>query len=270
MQKPLPGLPLLKTLLITTSLLAVTSGVASAAQGQYQLGVGVLAGAQPHYPGAAQSAHFLLPVPYFSYRSAQLQIDRQGATGLLAQGDHWALNLSLAGAFAVDNDKNQLRQGMPALDWIAEIGPALDVQLTPNLQLRLPVRAAFATDFQQASGIGLRFEPQLRYQQKMAAGFTWESVLSLAASSKAYHQYLYGVAPEYQQIQRPTYSATAGFSGWRFANGVSLQQGHWWFALYSRYDYLHDATFANSPLYAKTHQLSAGIVVVKILKTGAW
>lgn len=269
MQK-LPGLPLLNTLLFITSLLAVTTGVASAAQGQYQLGVGVLAGAQPHYPGAAQSAHFVLPVPYFSYRSAQLQIDRQGATGLLAQGDHWALNLSLAGAFAVDNDKNQLRQGMPALDWIAEIGPALDIQLTPKLQLRVPVRAAFATDFQQASAIGWRFEPQLRYQQEIATGWQWESVLSLAASSKAYHQYFYGVAPEYQQIQRPAYTATAGFSGWRFANGFSLQQGHWWFGFYSRYDYLRDATFANSPLFAKKHQLSAGIVVVKMLKTGAF
>lgn len=266
----MPVLPLLNTLLFTAALLVVTTGAASAAQGQYQLGVGVLAGTQPHYPGAAQSAHFVLPVPYFSYQSPQFQVDRQGATGLLAQGDHWALNLSLAGAFAVDNDKNQLRQGMPALDWVAEIGPALDVQLRPNLQLRLPVRAAFATDFQQASAIGWRLEPQLRYQQKIAAGWQWESVLSFAVSSKAYHQYFYGVAPEYQQIQRPAYNATAGFSGWRFANGFSLQQGHWWFALYSRYDYLADATFANSSLFAKKHQFSAGIVVVKVLKTAAW
>ncbi|HCU64218.1 MAG TPA: hypothetical protein DF774_00500 [Rheinheimera sp.] len=260
--------PLLSRILCSILLLGPCA--VSAAQGEYQLGVGTLAATQPHYPGSAQSAHFVWPVPYFTYRSAQLQIDRQGATGLLAQGEHWALNLSLAGALAVDSDKNQLRQGMPALDWIAEIGPALDVQLTPNLQLRLPVRAAFATDFKQGSAIGWRFEPQLRYQQAVAEAVQWESVLSLAASSKAYHQYFYGVAPEYSLATRPEYSASGGFSGWRFANGLSLRQGDWWFAVYSRYDYLADATVADSPLLVKEHQLSAGFVVVKILKTGLW
>lgn len=241
-----------------------------AGEGRYQLGVGIFAAAQPHYPGAAQSAHFVLPVPYLSYQSDKLQIDRQGATGLLAQGNHWALNLSLAGALAVDSEQNQLRQGMPALDWIAEIGPALDFQLSQAWVLRLPLRAAFATDFRQASAIGWRVEPQLRYQKDIATNLSWQSVLSVAASSSAYHQYFYGVAAEYQHAQRPEYHAGSGYSGWRFANGLTLQQGDWWFAGYSRYDYLGGATFTSSPLLVKKHQLSAGIVVVKIFKTGVW
>jgi MipA family protein len=238
--------------------------------GDYQLGVGVLVGSQPHYPGAAQSSRFVLPVPYITYRSPKLQIDRLGASGLLAQGDGWTIDLSLAGALAVDNDDNLLRVGMPALDWIGEAGPVLKIDIAEHWAVHLPVRAAVATDFKQAESIGWRIEPQLRYEREIYPQLQFSSVLAYAHSSSAYHQYFYGVAPQYQTSSRPVYTATSGSSGWRFANGMTLQQGDWRFGVYSRYDYLADAVYADSPLFAKSHQLAAGFVVVRILKTGEW
>jgi len=254
--------------LFTAAVLPLLFCLQQADAGEYQLGLGMLTASQPHYLGAAQSSTVLLPVPFITYRSAKLQVDRQGATGVLAAGDGWSLEISLAGALAVDDDDNVLRAGMPGLDWIAEAGPVLKVDLAENWAVHFPVRAAIATDFQHITSIGWRVEPQLRYERNLSARLKFSSSLGGAYSSSEYHQYFYGVTPPYQTNSRPAYTASRGNSGWRFTNGLTLNQDDWWFAVYSRYDYLADAVYTDSPLFAKSHQFTAGFVAVRIFKTG--
>ncbi len=238
----------------------------AAEQGEYQLGAGILLTSQPHYLGAAQAKNLVLPVPFFSYKSERLTIDRQGATGFLADGDGWQLNVSLAGALPVDSKDNLLRQGMPSLDWVGEIGPALDVGLSDSWTLRLPLRQAIAGDLRHQQAIGQRFEPELRYNRSLNEELQWQMTTSLAWNSRQYHQYFYGVSAEYSTDDRSAYQAKAGFSGFRFSNGLIYQRENWWLGIYARYDYLGEAVYADSPLFGRKHQFSSGLVLVRIFQ----
>lgn len=255
-----------RRLLLLVACGSVRTGLAA----EYQLGAGILLASQPHYRAAEQSNMLVLPVPFFTYQSERLTIDRQGATGLLAEGDGWQLNVSLAGALPVDSADNRLRQGMPSLAWVGELGPALDIQLNDTWSIRLPVRQAVAGNLRRQHAIGQRFEPELRYSTDLTSRWQWQCSTSLAWSSRKYHQYFYGVNDQDHTAQRPVYDAKAGYSGWRLSQGVVYQQQQWWFGGYIRYDNSANTAYADSPLFGKTHQLSAGLVLVRIFDQGRW
>lgn len=238
--------------------------------GEYKLGAGVLFASQPHYPGADQAKLLVLPLPFFTYQSERLNIDRQGATGLLTQGEGWTLNLSLSGSLPVNSSDNRLRQGMSSLDWVGEAGPALDIQINDAWLIRFPLRLAVAGDFQRLHAIGQRFEPELRYNTDLNAVWQWQMTTSLAWSSRQYHQYFYGVPADFETADRAVYQAKSGFSGWRLSNGLVYQQRDWWFGIYTRYDNFEDAAFVDSPLFRKAHQISTGLVLVRIFSQGNW
>lgn len=236
----------------------------------WQLGAGVAYSQLPDYPGASQRQHYLLPFPYFTYRSDKIMLNRSEALGQLFANGNFTLNLSLAAALPVNSDDNAARQDMPDLLWLTEIGPTADYQLfqseTSRLQLRLPVRKAIATDIQHWQDAGWRVEPQLRWQQTLVTNVYWTSQLAVNWSNKRYHQYLYGVAPVYATAERPQYDASSGYAGWRWSNGVTWQRKRWWLGTFIRYDNLQGASFEHSPLLQREHNVSFGVALAWIFK----
>jgi len=253
-------------------LFITTPWQAQADESSWQLGIGVAYGQLPDYPGASQHQQYMLPFPYFTYRSDKIELNRSEARGQLFTAGKLSLNLSLAAALPIDSEDNNARQGMPDLLWLAEIGPTADYQLRQDkdkrsqLLLRLPLRKAIATDVRHWQDAGWRFEPQLRWQQKITNDLQWTSQLSLNWSDKNYHQYLYGVAPAYVTAERPLYNASSGYSGWRLSNGVTWQYKRWWLGAFIRYDNLQGVSFAKSPLLQRQHNVSIGVAVAWIFK----
>ncbi|MBU2070606.1 MAG: MipA/OmpV family protein [Gammaproteobacteria bacterium] len=241
---------------------------ANAEDAAWQLGVGLAYSQLPDYPGAAGQQHYLLPFPYFTYRSDKVKLTRSEALGQLFSAGKLSLNLSLAAALPVNSDDNQARRDMPDLLWLTEIGPTADYQLLNNdrqqLLLRLPLRKAIATDLRQWHDVGWRLEPQLHWRQKLANSLQWTSQLALNWSDKEYHQYLYGVAPAYATATRQEYRAQAGYAGWRWSNGISWQHKRWWLGAFVRYDNLQGVSFADSPLLQRQHNASFGVALAWI------
>lgn len=241
-----------------------------AEEASWQLGGGVAYSTLPDYPGASQRQHYLLPFPYFTYRSDKITLNRSEALGQLFAHGNFTLNMSLAAALPVNSDDNIARQDMPDLLWLTEIGPTADYQLfqseTNRVQLRLPVRKAIATDIQHWEDAGWRIEPQVRWLHSVSSNINFSSQLAVNWSNKRYHQYLYGVAPAYATADRPQYDTSSGYAGWRWSNGITLQHKRWWLGAFVRYDNLQGASFADSPLLQREHNVSFGIALAWIFK----
>ena len=92
----------------------------------WELGLGGGAVVQPHYPSSSEYHTRGLGLPYVVYRGDILRIgDGGGTRAVAAENANYELSLSLNAAFDADSDNNELRTGMPDLDFIFEVGPQL-------------------------------------------------------------------------------------------------------------------------------------------------
>jgi hypothetical protein len=156
---------------------------------------------------------------------------------------------------------------MPDLAGTFEIGPNLNVELWQSddrrwkLDLRLPLREAITL---QASpkAIGVTFSPSLDLDLRGFAG-RWN--LGMLAgplyADRRYHEHFYTVTPEYVTASRPAYEAPGGYAGWRATTAVSRRFGNAWLGGFIRYDDLHGAAFAPSPLVRRESSFTAGVGV---------
>src|SRR3954469_24696873 len=122
----------------------------------WEFGLGATALRLPDYRGSDESRSYVYPLPYLVYRGERLRVDRTGARAVLLESQRVELDFSAYATPPVDSSKNQARQGMSDLDPTLEVGPQLNFMLVRapakdwRLDLRLPLRAVIATDFQHA------------------------------------------------------------------------------------------------------------------------
>jgi len=251
-------------------LIVLTTSSAAEHQPLWEVGVGVAAINFPDYRGSNHQQNYLLPLPYFIYRGKMLKISREGLQGLLYQTDRVSLNLSLDGAVPVKSD-NGSRQGMPDLDMIFEIGPSLKIKLAENatqtwkLTGHLPVRTAYATDLSHLSYTGWLVNPQLNLDYTPNSQWKMGIAAGLLYANRDYHNYYYGVAPEYVSPTRPAYVAERGYGGARAAVAMSWNTKRWRIGAFIRYDDLNQAVFEHSPLVEQNHAWMMGLGIAWIL-----
>src|SRR6476660_2888628 len=195
----------------------------------WEAGAGVAVVDFPAYRGSDQRRTYALPIPYVVYRGERLKIDRDKVRGLLFSSDIAELDVSMSGTVPVKSRDNRARQGMPDLDATLEVGPSVNVFLYRGLsdklsvELRLPVRAVEATDLRSFRHQGWLFHPHVNVDLKGVPGPGWR--LGLLAGpvfgSQGYHNYFYGVAPEFATPSRPAYDAKGGYSGLEFIGALS-------------------------------------------------
>ena len=238
---------------------------------QWEFGVGATAFTLPDYRGSDERRGYLWPLPFLIYRGDKVRVDRQGMRGIFFESDRVQLDFSLYGTPPVDSSKNHARQGMPDLDPTLEIGPLVNITLyrdrpaQDQLDLRLPVRYVVATDFPHAHGAGWVFNPTLALNTRPDLRGRWNLGVTsgpIFASGK-YHQYYYGVDPQFATPERPAYSARGGYSGWMGLVSLSRRYGKLWVGGFARYDSLSGAAFEESPLVRRNFSWMAGIA-------GAW
>jgi outer membrane protein len=233
----------------------------------WEFGLGATALRLPDYRGSNESRGYAYPLPYVVYRGERVRVDRQGARAVLLESQRVELDFSAYATPPVDSSKNQARQGMTDLDPTLEVGPQLNFMLVRapakdwRLDLRLPVRAVIATDFQHVRRAGYVVYPHLNLNLRPEA-FAGRWNVGLQAGplfgTREYHRYFYGVDPQFATAQRPTYEAGGGYSGAAALATLSRRVGKLWMGGFVRYDSLQGATFENSPLVKQSHSVMAG------------
>jgi outer membrane scaffolding protein for murein synthesis (MipA/OmpV family) len=238
-----------------------------------ETGIGLSAVQVPHYLGSSESEVYVLPVPYIRYQSETLNIDRNFIQQKLFQQGNWSIEISLSGAVPVDNEKSSAREGMDDLDFIGELGPALQYhfngdRLSDNaLYLSLPVRGAISTDFTQASYRGYTFNPRLIWRK----AYQLESSLvrsqlsgGLRSASSHMHDYIYGVDDKFKNEGRKQYTGNAGYGGFTASYNASILFDDYMLAGFIRYANISGASFEGSPLVQQNTSLLFGIAWIHL------
>jgi len=237
----------------------------------WELGVGVAAFNLPYYRGSNAERSYALPYPYLIYRGEYLNVDEEGMRGWLYRSEDLSLDLSLAGGVPVPSKQDGPRAGMPDLDPTVEFGPSIEYRLwhsddrRRNAWLRLPLRGAFAVG-DSITHQGWVFAPHLEFSRQDFGFKGWTNSISFGPlfADTAYHDYFYGVAPQFATTTRPAYEGRGGYSGSRVTLITGKTFDQLWLSAFIRFDTLNGASFADSPLVETRNYHIAGIALTWI------
>jgi outer membrane scaffolding protein for murein synthesis (MipA/OmpV family) len=236
----------------------------------WELGIGLGLLQIPDYRGSDENRLYLLPYPYVVYRGDILKVDEQRVTGQIFKTDRILLDFSGFGSVPVKSSNNSARAGMPDLDPTFELGLALKIKLWESkedkfkLDVSLPVRAFFSTDFSSVSHEGWVFSPRINFVKD---DLIPDSGLNLGISvgpmfaDSGYHAYFYTVEPAYATAERPAYSAGGGYSGSTLTVGLGKAYEQFIFNAFVSADFLQGASFENSPLVKRETSIMSGFSV---------
>lgn len=240
----------------------------------WEIGIGVGMLQMPDYRGANEGKTYFLPFPYAVYRGDFLKVDEQRISGQIFKTDRVMLDFSGFGSVPVDSDDNAARKGMPDLDPTFELGPALKIKLLNDkeykikMDITLPVRAFFSTDFSHVRHEGWVFSPRLNF---MKNDLIPDTGLNLGVSAgpmfadSGYHDYYYTVKPQNVNARRHEYSADGGYSGSTVTIGLSKTYKQFIFNAFISADFLQGASFEDSPLVKRETSIMSGLGISWIL-----
>jgi MipA family protein len=240
----------------------------------WEAGAGVAAIDFPDYRGSDERRAIAIPIPYLVYRGELFKADRGGLRGEFFRNDRVDLHLSLNGSIPVDSSDNTTRRGMPDLEPTLEIGARLDLKLLRDadrgleVTLGLPARTVIAVDFSHSKNVGWVFQPQINIDfSDTWLGEGWK--LGIAAGplfgDRRYHNYFYGVPPDFATPQRPAYNAPGGYAGSQLLGAASKRFRSFWVGGFVRLDTLTGAVFEDSPLVRQNESFAAGFAIAWIL-----
>jgi outer membrane scaffolding protein for murein synthesis (MipA/OmpV family) len=238
----------------------------------WEIGAGFAAIDFPVYRGSDERKSYLLPAPYFIYNGEVLQVNRERVRGLIFKRDRIEMDVSVNGSVPARGAK--ARQGMPNLDPTLELGPSLNFHLLytedkkNTFDMRLPLRAAIASDFSHVQHIGWLFQPQLNldFHDIDRSGWNIGLVGGVIYSDKHYHGYFYNVAPQYATAERPAYTAPGGYSGTQFIFAFNKRYETYWTGGFMKWDSLKGAVFENSPLVRSKEYFTVGFAITWIFE----
>lgn len=244
----------------------------------WELGAGAAGAYLPDYRGSDEARTYVLPLPYFIYRGEFLKADREGLRAEFFDSRYLELTVSLGATVPVNSEDNKARAGMPDLRPTVELGPILEIHLLQDaskinkLDIRLPLRAALTWEDGSPRHVGTLFFPHLSFDHRFRfAGGGWNfGVLGGAYfGDRRYHDYFYGVAPQFATPDRPAYTARGGFAGWQSIVALSGRIKRTWFGAFIKADSLRGAVFQDSPLVRRRQNLSAGLGVSYVFAESA-
>jgi len=263
-----------KLALFTLFLLAGVGPSLAIAQGAsgeslWEIGAVGFAATQPAYPGASARVNRGLALPYLIYRGKFLRADSGGAGIRAIKTPRFELDLGFSGAFGSNSNDVEARNGMPDLGTLAEFGPRLKWKLVAwpgkgSLRAEFPLRGVFDLSDQLAHK-GTSFEPELTYERRSSAGWSYNTSLSAVWGDRRLADTFYGVAPGFATPTRPAYIADSGLIAMRLSLGVwrDLTPDLRLFGL-ARIESLHGAANLGSPL---VKQRAGGLLLLGLKYT---
>ena len=237
----------------------------------WELGAGVATLNLPYYRGSVLERSYAIPYPYLIYRGEYLNVDDEGVRGWLYRSERLNLDISLAAGVPVPSNQDGPRVGMPNLDPTVEFGPSVEYRLWHsedhryNSWLRMPLRSAFSFGH-GFTHQGWIFAPYLEFSREDFGHNGWNNSISIGPlfADDAYHDYFYGVAPQYATATRPAYVGKSGYSGSRLTIICGKTFDSFWLSAFVRLDALNGATFIDSPLIQTRRYHMAGIALTWI------
>jgi outer membrane protein len=184
----------------------------------WEIGAVAIAAYQPAYPGSDQDLARVRILPFGIYRGSLIRADGNGIGLRAFRSPRFEWDVSGSGSFGSSANKVRVRQGMPSIGTLVEIGPALKVNLgdlvsdkrEPRLtQLELPVRAVFDVS-DSFSHHGWTFEPRLSHVAWTGPTFALVVSASTLFGDRSLNHLYYGVDTPYATADRPAYDAKAG------------------------------------------------------------
>lgn len=260
--------------LLTQSVAWADAGVAPPPPG-FEFGVGLGAVQFPNYPGAVETRTLVLPFPYIVYNNPHLSVTNNRVRGIVIARSRFSLDVDFSGQTSVQSSLTEERRGMPDLNWLGEVGPALrygawqDETGTTELDAVVPVRVAVGAQGLTLHHRGWVFAPRLELDHSLydtADRLDWDASLTAVFNDRGYVQYYYGVAPQFATATRPAYSAPGGYAGYRAECGFSLHQGDFVYGAFVNYTNLKGAAFLTSPLVGRSDGFSFGVAVSWVLQ----
>jgi outer membrane protein len=241
----------------------------------WEFGVTAVAARLPHYIGSDEYENYLYPLPYVIYRGDILRADREGIRGIFYKGEKFETSLSLWGNPPV-SDENEARQGMPELDAIGEIGPALRYYFyrqgwQDHLYLQVAWRAAFSFGFNGGLDIDMNYQGwqsslDLSYQNKTLFEYRKLSLYfkgGLHFADSKYNDYFYGVPSQYATFSRLTYEAEGGYAGFSISSSFLKElTSRLSIGGYVRWNNLDGAVFEDSALVREKNNYAVGALVL--------
>ena len=243
----------------------------------FGLGLGTLQA--PHYRGSKTVETYTLPVPYASYRGDLLKIDREeGIRSEIFSHGNWHIRLSLGGSVPVPESDDSARAGMPSLDPLIELGPALNVRLwhdntgKSKLDFHLPLRAVLSVGEPILDPQGWISSPGIKYTKKFHdKDILWRfsSTVGPIYGSRKYHAYFYDVDSNYSNNNRPVFHADSGYSGSRLTLTLARNTKKWFLGILARYDTIDNAVFEDSPLVETSNYFIVGVAFAYIFASSS-
>jgi outer membrane protein len=163
---------------------------------------------------------------------------------------------------------------MPDLDAVGELGPSvkwyfLGRDPVDKLYLQVSARAAASLNFDAgpqmtyrgiAGGLDAVYYNQSRLRD---LGLRYRFAAGLAFGDAGYHRYFYEVAPAYATDERPAYSAEAGYGGFSLSASMQYEITRTMaVGLYTRWDNVDGAVFADSPLVKQNNNYVIGAALI--------
>ncbi len=235
----------------------------------WELGMGGVGLSQLAYPGSGVRVDRFLAVPYFIYRGPIIRVDDGDLALRAIRSDRIELDMGVAAAFGSNSAEVPLREGMPRLGTLLEIGPRLSYRFgliipgRPNkehpLTLEMPLRGVFDADDSFAFR-GWTFEPKLQWRRKLPARFDIRVSSGLLFGTRRLNDYFYGVAPQFARAGRDAYDASGGLITARV--GVFLGRRitrNWRLVGFARVDHVGGSANQDSPLVEQRTGWTAGI-----------
>jgi hypothetical protein len=220
------------------------------------------------YPGAGQGRMRYLVMPTF--KGKFLTIDRQdGVKGELIDDNIFKFSMSFSFLFPTSSSKMPVREGMPSLDWVFQLGPELQIYLFRSnwhtMYLRLPVRFIATTDFRHDFQYRQwNFSPSIRNNFLLNGWGEFMTRLEVDYASEAYNDLFYEVAPQYATAIRPAYDAKRGLLEWIMGFNYSYNESYpWGYSAAANVYFMQNSANRESPLLVKSTNYSILLSMVR-------
>ncbi|CAA6801172.1 MAG: Outer membrane protein [uncultured Sulfurovum sp.] len=233
-------------------------------ESKYELGLGMGVVTYPSYIGSKSSNEFISPLPYIRYESGKTKLGRGGLQYKFFDSKDLTLDLSLGGSLPVDSENAKSREGMNDLDFALEVGPRLNYRFYKDehhkVSFKLPLRAVISTDIKEYESQGFLVAPNLNYRYKQDK-FQFKLKTGPIWADKTYHNYFYGVTPNYATAQRQAYDAEAGYNGYRNTISFKYKQDRWNYGAFASHFNIDGTSFEDSPLVETKSALFLGTFI---------
>ena len=147
---------------------ALVTGADAKTKPVWEIGVGAFATYSPDYLGSSESSFGGFPMAYFTYRSKNFSILRNGMYNIdAADPTRFGFNVSIDLGGNVDS-KDRLNLG--DIDYVGEIGPELIFALYADGKSRLEAAVAARAAFEWDNGyVGYVIQPRLAYLTSLSS-----------------------------------------------------------------------------------------------------